>query len=233
MSARAASTSIRSASDPPPESISPPAPLQGRASRPCGPSSCDEPELREAATRPVRSAQRRPPHVTQADSLTREASPARQLLRLHPVATRRSRAKTPYAQRSSWSAWLANPFATPRNRPTRGPREPQHDAKRGGRRWNTPSCGTPSRADSRRERSSECTRFAPCALASRDEALHAISDRMPPRIFGSTGTCWPCSSATELFETGSEMRRPDAPHIRPPRPPYEPGATTTGDITHD
>ena len=94
-----------------------------------------------------------------------------------------------------------------------------------------PSCGTPSRADSWRERSSECTGFAPCALASRDEALHAISDRMPPRIFGSTGTCWPCSSATELFETGSEMRRPDAPHIRPPRPPYGP-ARSRGPLVH-
>ena len=40
-------------------------------------------------------------------------------------------------------------------------------------------------------------------------------------------------SATEFFETGSEMRRPDAPNIRPPRPPYEPGATTTGESTHD
>ena len=40
-------------------------------------------------------------------------------------------------------------------------------------------------------------------------------------------------SATEFFETGSEMRRPDAAHIRPPRPPYESGVTTTGESTHD
>ena len=55
----------------------------------------------------------------------------------------------------------------------------------GRKRRNTQSCGAPSRADSWRRHSSECTRFAPCALASREDALHAISDRMPPRIFGS------------------------------------------------
>ena len=60
-------------------------------------------------------------------------------------------------------------------------------SQQGRKRRNTPSCGAPSRADSWRGHSSECTRFAPCALASREDALHAISDRMSPRIFGSTG----------------------------------------------
>ena len=51
----------------------------------------------------------------------------------------------------------------------------------------------------------------------------------------SRRTCAPrCAHALpNPLETKREMRRPDAPHIRPPRPPGVPGVSTTGDSTHD